>query len=100
MKKTLIFQKMDTAIHKRMRKILFSLGALTLAAGFILLSLTLVAHYLWTILVLVVFAQVIDSMPDILYSEITVSQSLLITTLSTEKDKIKNLKYLCRSDIK
>lgn len=72
MKKTVVLQKTDTSVHKRVRKVLMCLGAITLVTGVILLGLTLLAQYPWMTLMTVVLAQVIVSMPEILYTATTV----------------------------
>lgn len=80
-KKTVVLQKTDTSAHKRIRKVLICLGAITLTTGIILLGLTLLAHYPWMSLMTVILAQVIVSMPEILYTATTVRRSTLMSML-------------------
>lgn len=81
LKKTVVLQKKDTSVHKRIRKVLLCLGAITLATGVFLLGMALLAHYPWMTLMTVILAQVIVSTPGILYTAATVRRSRLLPML-------------------
>lgn len=94
MKKTVVLQKRDTSVHKRMRKVLLCLGAITLTTGVILLGMTLLAHYPWMTLMTVILAQVIVSMPEILYTATTVRRSQLLPMLFNRIQRKESNFYL------